>query len=186
MNLKLETKSDLERHSDFAPRGASEKALGSNAPSSDPTLDLGDDKECLKSPSPDTLTNDEPEPDTTTSPRATDPSSPNFDAGLNEKPSIPADGSDAIATPSYQEQGSSDIPDGGIPPRGASDIEAPPPNDPPRLAPQKQSWRRPRQNTWRMVHVCLAFLNFGLNDASYGVCLLSLSLHLTHSHSNYL
>lgn len=37
----------------------------------------------------------------------------------------------------------------------------------------KQSWCRPRENVWRMGSVCLAFLNFGLNDASYGVCCVS-------------
>ena len=42
-------------------------------------------------------------------------------------------------------------------------------HSPARKGKQKESWRRPRKNTWRLVAVCWAFLNFGLNDASYGV-----------------
>jgi hypothetical protein len=33
----------------------------------------------------------------------------------------------------------------------------------------KESWNRPRHNVARLATVYLAFLNFGLNDASFGV-----------------
>ena len=46
---------------------------------------------------------------------------------------------------------------------------------------RKEGWRRPWENAWRMGSVLLAFLNFGLNDASYGVScaffFLFLALH---------
>ena len=32
----------------------------------------------------------------------------------------------------------------------------------------QQTWRHPRINTWRVAAVFFAFINFGMNDASYG------------------
>ena len=41
---------------------------------------------------------------------------------------------------------------------------------------ERESWNMPRENTWRFADVLLAFWNFGLNDASYGVSPLNRSL----------
>lgn len=35
----------------------------------------------------------------------------------------------------------------------------------------REKWNHPRINTWRLAAIFFAFLNFGLNDASYGALL---------------
>jgi len=32
----------------------------------------------------------------------------------------------------------------------------------------QETWKHPRINTWRLAAVFFAFINFGMNDASYG------------------
>ena len=107
---------------------------------------------------------------------ATDFSSPpDRDKSLNEKSLASADFEDTGATPPQYVSENSDIRQDGSPLGEVPDVEAPSPNEIQPQRPRKQGWRRPRQNVWKMGHVCLAFLNFGLNDASYGVCPFSCS-----------
>ena len=35
----------------------------------------------------------------------------------------------------------------------------------------QETWHNPRINTWRLAGVFFAFINFGMNDASYGACI---------------
>ena len=170
MALKKHTQRGLTEYYEPSLSEKSDHQLTAHAASSE--LGINSEKETEVAPS----IYDEPEVQSPiVSPKissdATDISSPPYiDRSLNEKSLASVDYEDAIAIPPQSISDRSDTRQDGSPLGEARDVEAPPPNERQSQTPRKQGWRTPRQNVWRMGHVCLAFLNFGLNDASNGVC----------------